>query len=483
MKKLFTLFLGIAIAVSSYATHLMGGQISATYLSSDTTGSHYVLDLEAYRDTVGVPMTLNQSIDVFVLDTSGNYNFAFSHSIIFDTLSGNAMSSMIAAYGVEIYHFSDSITFPGNGYYMIKWSDCCRNGAIINMSNPLSENMTFLTYINVDSANPNSSPTFLTPPVSYLPADTLWQYNPLPFDPDGDSLVWHLSVPLSAGATVPAVVLGYENLSDTTYSNATGLFSIDSITGQISWNAKMAGNFVASFAIEEYRNGVLVGAMSRDMQFVVIPDTNNAMPNISNMQSLPTNNMGYPYIKIAPGQNYQVSLLASDPDVNDVVSLEAFGESFGLITAPSLFSYISTGNGNEIEGTFSWTPDMSQVRPNPYLVVLRTSDGFFYYDETVQVEVALATAVEELDAFKVHEIYPNPASNSFTLPLSLDKGQSISVDIYNILGVKVSAEQLNLSAGNHILIKNFDLQSGQYFVNIANANGLTITTKKLLVVK
>jgi len=144
---------------------------------------------------------------------------------------------------------------------------------------------------------------------------------------------------------------------------------------------------------------------------------------------------------------------------------------------------VLTGNGNEIEGTFAWTPDMSQVRPNPYLVVLRTSDGFFYYDETVQFEVTLATAVEELDAFKVHEIYPNPASNSFTLPLSLDKGQSISVDIYNILGVKVSAEQLNLSAGNHILINNFDLQSGQYFVNIANAYGLTITTKKLLVVK
>ena len=47
----------------------------------------------------------------------------------------------------------------------------------------------------------------------------------------------------------------------------------------------------------------------------------------------------------------------------------------------------------------------------------------------------------------------------------------------------MAAEQLNLSAGNHILIKNFDLQSGQYFVNITDAKGLTITTKKLLVVK
>jgi hypothetical protein len=482
MKKIFTLCLVVAVATSSYATHLMGGQISATYLSSDTTGSHYYLELDVYRDTLGVSMSLNQSVDVFVLDTSGNYNLLFTQTMSFGV--GGPVTAMSSVYGVEVYHFTDTIDFPANGYYMVKWSNCCRNGAIINMANPLSESMSFLTYVNVDSSNPNSSPTFLAPPVSYLPANTLWQYNPLPFDPDGDSLVWHLSVPLSSGVAVPSVVLGYENLSDTTYSNATGLFSIDSITGAVTWDAKMAGNFVASFAIEEYRNGVLVGAMSRDMQFVVIPDTSNAMPVVSNMNSIPTNSLGYPYVKIAPGQNYQVHLLASDADVNDVVSMDSYGEPFGLTTAASTFSYVATGNGNEIEGTFAWTPDMSQVRANPYLVVFRISDNFFYYDETVQIEVTMnTTAVNEIENFRVKDIYPNPANNSFTLPISLEKGQQISVDIYNVLGIKVSSEALNLTNGNHLLVKNFDLQGGQYFVNITNANGLTITTKKLLVVK
>ena len=482
MRKIFTLCLGIAIAVSSYATHLMGGQISATYLSSDTAGSHYYLELDVYRDTLGIPMSLNQEVDVFVLDTSGNYNFLFSKNLSFGV--GGPVSSMSSVYGVEVYHFTDTIDFPANAYYMLKWSDCCRNGAIINMSNPLNESMSFLTYVNVDSANPNCSPTFLAPPVSYLPANTLWQYNPLPFDPDGDSLVWHLSIPLSSGSSVPSVVMGYEYLSDTTYSNATGIFSIDSITGSVTWDAKMVGNFVASFAIEEYRNGVLVGATSRDMQFVVIPDTTNAMPVISNMQSLPTNNLGYPYIKIAPGQNCQIHLLASDADINDVVSMSSFGEPFGLITAASTFGYISTGNGNEIEGTFDWTPDMSQIRSNPYLVVFRISDNFFYYDETVQIEVTNnTTAIEELSEFKVEDIYPNPANNSFTLPLSLTKGKDIVVSIYNVLGVKISSEQLNLSVGNHMLVKHFDLYNGQYFVNISDINGLTIVTKKLLVIK
>jgi len=478
MKKLITLILGIALAFSSYATHLMGGQISATYLSSDTTGSHYFLELDVYRDTLGVPMTLAQTVEIYELDiTTGTYNLVSVDSISLG--ASGAVATMSAVYGVEIYHFADSITFPANGYYMIKWSDCCRNGAIINMSSPLTEDMEFLTYVNVDSANPNSSPTYLAPPVIYLPTNNVWQYNPLPFDPDGDSLVWNLSVPLSNNTTVA----GYQYLSDTVlYSNTTGIFSMDAITGEITWDPKMVGNFVASFAIQEYRNGVLVGAMSRDMQFVVVPDSTNAVPDVSFMQSPPTNNLGYPYVKIMPGQNYDITLLASDADANDVVSMDVYGEPFEILN-PASFNVSTTGNGNEIEGVFAWTPDISQVRSKPYVVVFRTTDNFFYFDETVQFEVSLTTAVEDVNVFEVMDIYPNPANTNFTLPINLDKGQRITLDIYNVLGVKVSSEELNLASGNHILVKNFDLRSGQYFVNLADENGIAITTKKLVVVK
>jgi len=124
------------------------------------------------------------------------------------------------------------------------------------------------------------------------------------------------------------------------------------------------------------------------------------------------------------------------------------------------------------------------LRSQPYIVVFRTTDNFFYFDETVQIEVTNnTTAFDEVAEFKVHDIYPNPANTNFTLPLNLTKDKNIEVSIYNILGVKVSSEQLNLSAGNHILVKNFDLNNGQYFVNITDGNGLTIITKKLLVVK
>ena len=478
MKKIITFFIVCFIVNSSYASHLMGGQISATYLSSDTSGSHYFIELDVYRDTFGIPMMIEQSIEIYELDVlTGTYNL-----ISVDSMSlgaSGSVATMSTVYGVEIYHFTDSITFPINGYYMIKWSDCCRNGAIINMSSPLAEEMQLLTYINVDSANPNSSPTYLSPPVIYLPANNVWQYNPLPFDIDGDSLVWNLSVPLSNDTTV----IGYEFLSDTAlYSNTTGIFSMDTLTGEITWNPKMVGNFVASFAIEEYRNGVLVGAMSRDMQFVVVPDSTNAVPDVSFMQSPPVNNLGYPYIKILPGQNYEITLLASDADTNDVVSMEVYGEPFE-ISNPALFNVLNTGIGNEIKGTFNWTPNMSQLRSKPYLVIFRTTDNFFYFDETIQIEVSMVTSNEENNLLEIKDIYPNPACNNFSLPIMIEKRKIITLGIYNSLGVKLSSEILDLSSGNHILIKDFDLKNGQYFVSLSEEDGTIITTKRLVVIK
>ena len=483
MKKLFILLLGIVLSISSYSTHLMGGQITASYISSDSNGSYYIVELDVYRDTLGIPMNLSQQLDIYILDSSFNYQYVSSPTISFGV--GGPLSSMSSVYGVEIYHFVDTITFATNGNYVIKWTDCCRNGAIINMSAPLSESMSFATILTVDSANPNSSPTFLAGPVTYLPTNTLWQYNPLPFDPDGDSLAWSMSVPYSGGVNaIPDTVSGYEYLDDTTYSNATAPFSIDPITGQITWSAKLVGNFVVSFAIHEYRNGTLIGIMNRDMQFVVIPDTNNAMPMISNINNIPTNSLGYPYVKINPGQNYQLHLLASDADINDVVSMQAFGEPFNQIVSPSSFSVTPTGNGNEIDGEFSWTPDIADVRTTPYLVVFRTSDNQFYYDETVQFEVTLSsTALENINGMEVSDIYPNPANNRLFIPISLDKSDNISIEIYNMIGVKLSVNNMNLSTGNHMIMKDIDLNSGQYIVVIRDKDGIAINTQQLIIVK
>ena len=117
-----------------------------------------------------------------------------------------------AAYGVEVYTYTDTITFY-RAMGIIQYI-----GMIVVEMLPLSiwvmlelNHFALSTSFNVDTLNPNSSPSYLSLPVAYLPSDTLWQYNPLPFDPDGDSLAWSLTTPLGSGA----LVAGYQFLDDT----------------------------------------------------------------------------------------------------------------------------------------------------------------------------------------------------------------------------------------------------------------------------
>ena len=208
------------------------------------------------------------------------------------------------------------------------------------------------------------------------------------------------------------------------------------------------------------------------------------MPNISNMQSVPTNSGGYPYVKINPGQSYQLHLIANDADPNDVLDMEAFGESFGLSVSPSSLFVSLTGNGNEIQGTFSWTPDTSAVRAQPYLAVFRTSDNFFYHDETIQFEVTMSsTSLSNIQATRISEIYPNPTNNRLFIPISSDISNNMSIEIYNMIGIRMTNNILDISRGHHLVIQDINLESGQYIVVIRDKSGNILESRELLMIK
>lgn len=84
---------------------------------------------------------------------------------------------------------------------------------------------------------------------------------------------------------------------------------------------------------------------------------------------------------------------------------------------------------------------------------------------------------------QIANIYPNPANNKLFPPITLDKSEKLSLGIYNLVGVKVSENNLNLGVGNHIVMKNIDLNSGQYIVTISNEFGSIISSQQLVIVK
>ncbi len=448
MKYLYAILLSCSFFFSD-ATHLMGGEITVAELPN---GQHLV-NLIVYRDTIGIPM---QNLATF--DFQGPNGWSMSRTVPYDSvISGNLLP--MYPYGVEVYWFSDTVTFPAAGQWHISWSNCCRNDAIQNLSNPTSENMYLSTNVMVDSLAPNSTAFFLVPAAIYLPLNTTWQYNPLPFDPDGDSLAWSLDAPLNAMGSYCA---GYT----TPPSAATGPLTLDSITGTISWTANTIGNFVLSILVDQYRNGVWIGEIRRDMQLIVVPAGS-----------------GYPYWSLMNGQaprdtlNMSVpansplnfEIVASHLDTNKSLYMEAFSPLFQDANANISFSTAPTGNQNDLKGTFNFTPEARHAQQS-HLVVFRCSDNYFTTDQTMTIEVTAGVGLEEQLAgadFANWSLYPNPAGNHFNITFQARAAETMSLEIRDLEGRLLQYSELKAEMGTNIFsVESQALKAGIYLVQL-----------------
>jgi hypothetical protein len=283
-------------------------------------------------------------------------------------------------------------------------------------------------------------------------------------------LVWTLDTPLT---NIGIYAVGYTAPSDT-----AGPFTLDAATGQIDWTPDMLGNFVASIRVEEYRAGVKIGEIRRDYQMIVIPDTNTT-PRIMNMTVFNTNANGHSVASIPANSNFNVSLLAEDAD-NDQIEFFAYGEPFLLTNNAATFS-TQVISGTKLLGTMDWTPTASEARTQPYIVVFRTRDHLFSFDETVLFSVGAFTSIDDNSSTAIGNVYPNPASHMVMVPINLERDAEISISLYTVLGTKVAElAKKDYAAGNHLEKINLNVSNGEYFITLVE-NGKTIATKKVLV--
>ncbi len=475
MKKLLLLFGFIYCFVfNGYSTHLMGGEIVAQH----DGGNNYTILLTLYRDTLGI--TISPTQDFTVYDASGNPIISLVSNLdsnAFHPIFGLPQGGLIPfyPYGVEVYFFMGTITLPGPGEYTISWHQCCRNGAIQNLSTPNSNELQLHTTVTIDPNQFNSTPYFMVKPVVFLPVNTPWQYNPLPFDPDGDSLNWSLGIPNDFDGSVTGMpISGYfDPLSD-----PSNPISIDPVTGTISWTASALGNWVYAVICEEYRNGVKIGEIRRDMQFIVL--SSGSIPGFSNLGTIPTVN-GYPQWTINSGQSSELRLMAGDSDTNEVVNFEAYGEPF-ILSNPATFYQEPTIHGNEIETVIAWTPTSAEVRTEPYLVVMRLMDGTYMFDEAIFIQVNGALNVDKLDAENIGAIFPNPVNNIIHFPVNLNSSGDLSFKIYDLYGKLVLEREDYFSKGNHMILIPAELSNGQYILSVEQGDK-RIGTQNFTVIK
>jgi len=386
MKKLFLIFLiFLLIPVKLLATHNRAGEITFRQISGYT-----------YEITI----------------TTFTYTLSAANRSQLTVEWGDNSSSVVPLFSrIELpnYYFRNKYiathTFPGPGIYQIMMQDPNRNYGINNIPNSVDVIFSIKTTIIISpEIGNNSTPQLLNYPIDKAALGHIFIHNPAAFDPDGDSLSYKLTVCTGQdGKPIADYVL--PSFSDTFY--------IDPVAGDLVWYTPTdTGKYNVAMNIEEWRYGVKIGNITRDMQIDVYKTDNN-----------PPVNPPLPDFCVTADSLIEFQVTTTDVD-NDSVILAVNGGPFVLTASPAEFTRVASGRGFATY-TFRWQTTCDHIRKQAYQVTLKAED--------VNNDISLV----DIDNFYIKVLAPAPVnlqttSTSTEINLTWDQSNCGDVAGYHI---------------------------------------------------
>ncbi len=337
MRKLLLIFgLLFCFAFTAKATHQRAAEITYTWLG----GNAYEFTLTCFTYTPSPAGLQRDSLLVQWGDGTQEY----IPRVVLQNLGDDYTLNVYK----KIHNFSSS------GTYTISMEDANRNYGVVNVPNSVMVPMHIETELVI---NPflgyNNSVQLLNAPVDKGCVGKLYLHNPSAYDPDGDSLSYKLvNCKGLDGLDVP----GY------TFPQASQSFEIDPMTGELRWDVPvMQGEYNVAFMVEEWRHGIKIGSVIRDMQ-ILISVCDNDLPEIQCDEQ---------YCLLA-GQQLDFLISASDPD-GDNVTLTASGAPLELSVSPAILNPESDF-GLHPQMEFIWSTNHVHIRNTPYQLVIHAKD-------------------------------------------------------------------------------------------------------------
>lgn len=388
------LFISIAATIGifprkAYATHMAGADISYTCLG----GNSYRVVLTFYRDCSG-----SQALsEVYLKFSSQSCNQFFQQTLVLGdsmeisypcpTATTRCSDPNSPNPGIKQYRYYQTVNLPMQcSDWIIGWSYCCRNCDITTMSQPSpcvpgsNPGLYIYTHLNNLNVTCNSSPQFSNIPIAFVCVGQPFTYNHGVTDPDGDSLVYSLVDPLINDSTMNPIpyLPGFSATSPITSSPA---LTISSLTGDISFTPQQQEVGVLSVLIQEYRNGILIGSVVRDMEIYIRPCSNN-IPIASGINGSPSRDT-----TVCPGTSFCFDIFSNDADTDQVVSMVW---NQGIING----TFSVTGFPHPT-GHFCWTAPTNNPSTLPYTFTVTVTDnscpnnGYQTYSYNIYVNTPL----------------------------------------------------------------------------------------------
>ena len=338
MKRKLLLIIGFLfyLAFSAMATHQRAAEITYTWLG----GNAYEFTLTCYTFSPSPAGLQRDSLLVQWGDGTEEY----IPRVVLQDLGDD--------YTLNVYKKIHN--FATSGSFTISMEDANRNFGVVNVPNSVMVPMHIETELVINPfLGNNNSVQLLNAPVDKGCVGKLYLHNPSAYDPDGDSLSYKL---VTCKGQDGMEIAGY------TLPQASHSFDIDPITGELRWDAPvLQGEYNVAIMVEEWRHGVRIGSVVRDMQ-ILISHCNNDLPEIQCDDS---------YCLVA-GEQLSFLISASDPN-GDNVTLTASGAPLELPNSPAMLNpEVDFGLQPQME--FLWNTTYAHIRNTPYQMVIHAKD-------------------------------------------------------------------------------------------------------------
>jgi hypothetical protein len=440
MKRLLLPALLLLLSVSATATHIVGGEFEFVFRGITSTGYHrYNLGMILYFDKRnGNPGALDGEVIVRVFrkrdnavvingirltlleNTAVQYKrpeCASGGSVVTDRLFYSySIGGTPTEYLFDPEEFNDS-----QGYY-IAWERCCRNYTVTNIysEDPNTGStryagqtfyLEFPSMIKNGQPFTNSAPRLFKPLSDYACRGRLYTVDFQGVDPDGDSLVYSMVVPLntlSGDALPPGDNLPrsgpYPNVTYRPGYSANNIMKgapdmTISKRGILSVIPTAAGLFVFAVKVEEFRNKEKIGEIRRDFQLLVLANCPQATPPVVEGKTRGSNSFVKNQLVVGFDTNTGddqrcIDIRVSDPDATsqsesiEILAIAVNFESEDLaeeILPPNPTAILKNGNSVQFSVCFPQCP----YKVNSYvidIIALNESCGGALMD-TIRVDV------------------------------------------------------------------------------------------------
>lgn len=415
------IFLNILVLIlllhtSSYADHVAGGQITYKHITTVGNNSTYEIEVVVYGDCSGTTYpswATTTAARLYIYKESAlnlvhtlpriNAESDMLISPVCPTAINQTTCSGGSIVGIRKYTFRGNVVLNGNSAnWRFVFTDELPGGqapgrSLIadNVSNP----GMFYTEARLNNLNgPNNSPSFYSNPVPFFCQGAASSFEISAIDPDGDSLVYSLvPVPLATNSSA-TYNPGYSATNPLNVVPGSFSFSAQTGVAEFTPNAAAWEGIVVN-KVSEYRNGVMIGSVMREMMFVYLADCQNQAPvttinNVSNGQLLNSSTPHKVSFNTCSAQQgtFSFEVMVSDPDL-DNITVTATNLPSGAVldvwnngSANPVVSF-SWGVGTAVPGTYhfyiTYKDDgcpLARIKTVVYTINIQAFEGTFSID-------------------------------------------------------------------------------------------------------